>query len=51
MSIFICDETRIDEVRSYISSKTGIHHSAFSVRYIDAIPKNSSGKTIYSELA
>ena len=51
MSIFISDETRIDDVRSFISSKTGIHHSAFSVIFIDAIPKNSSGKTIYSELA
>ena len=50
MNIYISDETRIDEVRNFISSKTRIHHSAFSVRFIDAIPKNSSGKTIYSSL-
>jgi long-chain acyl-CoA synthetase len=50
MNIYISDSTRIDEVRSFISSKTGIHHSAFSVRFIDTIPKNSSGKTIYSRL-
>ena len=50
MSIFITDKTRLDEVQSFISSKTGIHPSAFSVRFIDEIPKNSSGKTIYSKL-
>ena len=50
MVIYICDTTRIDEVRNFVSSKTGIHHSAFSVRFIDSIPKNSSGKTIYSAL-
>lgn len=48
MIIYISDISRIDEVRNFISSKTGIHHSAFSVRHIEAIPKNASGKTIYS---
>lgn len=50
MIIYISDNTRVDEVRNFISSKTGIHHSAFTVRHIDAIPKNSSGKIIYSKL-
>lgn len=50
MIIYISDKNKINEVRSFISSKTGIHHSAFTIRYIDAIPKNSSGKTIYSSL-
>lgn len=50
MIIYISDVTRVDEVRCFISSKTGIHHSAFSVRHVDAIPKNASGKTIYSGL-
>jgi long-chain acyl-CoA synthetase len=50
MNIFISDQTRIDEIRSFISSKIGIHHSAFAVRFIDKIPKNSSGKTIYAQL-
>jgi len=30
--------------------KTGINKNAFSVEYISKIPKNSSGKTIYSLL-
>ncbi|VAW20707.1 Long-chain-fatty-acid--CoA ligase [hydrothermal vent metagenome] len=51
MMIYITERTRIEEVRNYISSKTGIHHSVFTVRYIDTIPKNPSGKTIYSNLA
>ena len=50
MIIYITDKTRIDEVRSYISSKTGLNHIAFSVKHIAEIPKNSSGKTIYSKL-
>ena len=50
MKIYITDKTRIDEVRTFISSKTGIHHSAFTVIQIDIIPKNPSGKTIYSNL-
>jgi long-chain acyl-CoA synthetase len=50
MIIYITDKTRVDEVRKFISSKMGIHHSAFSVRDIYAIPKNASGKTIYSGL-
>ena len=50
MCVFINDEDRIDEIKKFISSKIGIHHSAFTVRYVDKISKNSSGKTIYSSL-
>lgn len=51
MQIYITDSTRTDEVRNFISAKIGIHHSAFTIKYIAAIPKNPSGKTIYSNLA
>jgi long-chain acyl-CoA synthetase len=50
MQIFISDKARIEEVRNFISMKIGIHHSAFSVKVVNFIPKNTSGKTIYSEL-
>jgi acyl-coenzyme A synthetase/AMP-(fatty) acid ligase len=50
MLIYITDNSRKDEIRNFISSKTGIHHSAFTVRHIDTIPKNHSGKTVYSGL-
>ena len=50
MCVFINDENRIDEIKKFISSKIGLHHSTFKIRSIDEIPKNSSGKTIYSSL-
>ena len=43
-------EEKINEIKEFISLKTGIHSSGFKVEYIDCIPKNSSGKTIYSRL-
>lgn len=51
MQIYITDITRTDEVRNFISAKIGIHHSAFTIKYIATIPKNPSGKTIYSNPA
>jgi long-chain acyl-CoA synthetase len=50
MEIYITDHNRINEVRSFISSKTGIHPSAFKIKHIEKIPKNNSGKTIYTNL-
>lgn len=50
MVIYVTEQEREEEIRHYISSKTGIHFNAFTVRYINSIPKNSSGKTIYTEL-
>jgi len=50
MVIFITEAERLDEVKKYISTKTGINYSGFEVKYVDTIPKNSSGKTIYSKL-
>lgn len=51
MTIYTIDQDRNDEIISFISHKIGIHPLAFRVIAIDKIPKNSSGKTIYSELA
>jgi acyl-coenzyme A synthetase/AMP-(fatty) acid ligase len=51
MLIYITDPTKEAEVCTYLSTKTGINRKAFSVRYINAIPKNTSGKTLYSNLA
>lgn len=50
MIIYIPRANNVDDVKLYISNKTGINKTAFEVRCIDAIPKNTSGKTIYSEL-
>jgi hypothetical protein len=51
MVIYITDHNKVAEIQRYLSLKTGINIQAFSVRHIDEIPKNSSGKTIYSGLS
>lgn len=38
------------EVINFLQSKTGINGQAFAVRIIDALPKNPTGKTLYSKL-
>lgn len=50
MYIFITAEEKRDEVRKYISEKTGLNFIAIQVAAIDAIPKNDSGKVLYKEL-
>ena len=48
MVIYVTQPGIENEVRQLMAIKTGIHNSAFSVKYIDEIPKNESGKTRYS---
>jgi len=51
MIIYITDHSKESEVKEYLSRKTGININAFLIRHIDKIPKNISGKTIYSNLS
>lgn len=54
--IFVSDEPGTEsealnkEMVSYISQKLGLHHSAFTVRTLDELPRNSAGKVLYHEL-
>ena len=50
MIIFITVENLVSEIAPYISEKLNLHPSAFKVKFIEEIPKNSSGKIIYSDL-
>ena len=50
VTIYVKDENKIALVHDYVSSKIGLHHSSFSIKHIKSIPKNASGKTIYSDL-
>lgn len=50
MVIYVTDKSRVKVVTEFITAKTKINHNAIRVRHIDEIPKNSSGKTIYSSL-
>jgi long-chain acyl-CoA synthetase len=50
MYIFITEGTLVQDLRQYITDKTGLNHIAFAVKHINNIPKNESGKTIYEDL-
>jgi len=50
MVIYLTQPGRENEVRQLMALKTGIHHSAFSVKLVTEIPKNESGKTQYLDL-
>ena len=51
MYVFITDETKKEEIKKYLSEKLSFHPSAFNVVVVDEIPRNSSGKILYSELS
>ena len=48
--IFTTNKIRMAKVKRYISTVTGIHQSAISIRSCAEIPKNLTGKTDYSKL-
>ena len=50
MTIFITDASLLDEVRNSVALATRLHPSAFMVRYIESLPKNEAGKTLYAQL-
>ncbi len=50
MKIFITDQDQIQAVRDFVAEKTHLNFLAFDVQFLATIPKNASGKTLYSEL-
>ena len=50
MQIFITDEKFVEKIVPFLSEKLNLHPSAFKVKLIETIPKNSSGKIVYSAL-
>lgn len=50
MLIYITDSSKLDQIRNLLSEKTGLNSRAFEVRVIEEIPKNTSGKVLYSNL-
>ena len=48
--LFLTDKNLLEEARKYISDKININISAVHSVFVAAIPKNDSGKTLYSEL-
>lgn len=50
VQVFITDAAQTEAVKSYLAQTCQLHHSAFTVKGIDAIPKNPTGKTLYRAL-
>lgn len=50
MKIFVTEVGKETEVRDFVAETTHLNFTAFDVALIDSIPKNASGKTLYSEL-
>lgn len=50
MYIFITNEKKASEIRSYVAEKTQLNQSAFKTVVIDSIPKNAAGKILYASL-
>jgi long-chain acyl-CoA synthetase len=49
--IYILKQEENDLVKDFLTQKLGIHFSVFDIRIIEEIPKNNSGKTLYSKLS
>ncbi len=50
MRIFITDQAQVQAIRDFVAEKTHLNFTAFDVQFLATIPKNASGKTLYSEL-
>ena len=52
MDVYVTEpsEEKRDEIRAYLEEQTRLHGKAFTVRFIEEIPKNEAGKTLYKEL-
>ena len=50
MKIFVTECGREKEIQDFVAEKTHLNFTAFDVVPINSIPKNASGKTLYSEL-
>lgn len=50
LTVFTTSREMEDEIIGFMADKTGLHYTAFAVRYLDSIPKNDTGKTQYKLL-
>lgn len=49
--IFIIKPENYGYVKEFLTQKLGIHFSVIDIRIVEVIPKNASGKTLYSKLS
>jgi len=50
LMIYVTKPDDKNQIRSYVAERTGINQAGFSVLCIDKIPRNESGKVLYSRL-
>ena len=50
ITVFVTEKGLETQIKDHLSEKTGLNPRAFAVKVIDSIPKNTSGKILYSEL-
>ena len=50
LNIFITKPEEKNRIKKYISKKTGIHLNGLEMVIVDKIPRNETGKILYSEL-
>ena len=50
LTVFTTDGDKVEEIKALLVKKTGINIRAFSVKVLDSIPKNNSGKVRYAQL-
>lgn len=48
--VTINNTEKFDEIRHFLSQKTGLNPTAFTIKYISEIPKNEAGKIVYRAL-
>ena len=50
IKIFVTDPGYDDHIKKVLREKMGINQTAFKINFIESIPKNKSGKVMYSKL-
>ena len=50
MDVFVTSEKNAEAIKRFLSEKTGIYSSRFTVFCVDAIPRNATGKILYEAL-
>lgn len=50
MHVYVTDESRMRDVKSFLAEKSRLNPTAFKILFIPAVPKNEAGKTLYAKL-
>ena len=50
MKIFVTNDNCLKDVQNFVAETSKLNFSAFKVKYIENLPKNEAGKTLYKQL-